>query len=115
MIEEKVENQQAEIKSEYRVLTVMFEVTKKRYFFEVPDGMNYKKGDYVIVETIRGQEIGLSCGRPMMVAVKSLVLPLKPVIKKASEEEQNIYLQQREEAKRAFIPCDRFRGFHPIL
>lgn len=28
MIEEKVENQQAEIKSEYRVLTVMFEVTK---------------------------------------------------------------------------------------
>lgn len=103
MIEEKVENQQAEIKSEYRVLTVMFEVTKKRYFFEVPDGMNYKKGDYVIVETIRGQEIGLSCGRPMMVAVKSLVLPLKPVIKKASEEEQNIYLQQREEAKRAFM------------
>ncbi|EHO17817.1 hypothetical protein HMPREF9466_02653 [Fusobacterium necrophorum subsp. funduliforme 1_1_36S] len=32
MIEEKVENQQAEIKSEYRVLTVMFEVTKNDIF-----------------------------------------------------------------------------------
>lgn len=55
----------------------------------------------MIVETIRGQEIGLSCGRPMMVAVKSLVLPLKPVIKKASEEEQNIYLQHIEKKQKA--------------
>src|SRR3712207_3666519 len=102
MIEENIENQEVEIKSEYRVLTVMFEVTKKRYFFEVPEGMDYKKGAYVILETIRGQEIGLSCGKPMMVAVKSLVLPLIPVIKKASEEERKIYLQQREDAKRAF-------------
>lgn len=91
-----------EVKEEYRVLTVMFEVTKKRYFFEVPEGIDYKKGDYVIVETIRGQEIGLSCGKPMLVAGKSVVLPLKPVIKKAEEAELQSYVQQREEAKKAF-------------
>lgn len=89
-------------KEEYLVLTVMFEVTKKRYFFEVPEAMEYIKGDYVIVETIRGQEIGLSCGKPMMVAAKSIVLPLKPVIKKAEPAEIESYMQQRIEAKRAF-------------
>lgn len=90
------------IKEEYLVLTVMFEVTKKRYFFEVTDGVEYRKGDYVIVETIRGQEIGLSCGNPMVVATKSVVLPLKPVIKKAEPKELESYMRQRTESKRAF-------------
>lgn len=101
-VEVEVAQGNMEIKPEYRVLTVMFEITKKRYFFEVPEGIEYKKGDYVIVETIRGQEVGLSCGKPMTVAAKSVVLPLKPVIKKVNEKELESYLQQREEAKKAF-------------
>lgn len=102
MRKEEQQEEKKERKEEYRVLTVMFEVTKKRYFFEVPEGVDYQKGDYVIVETIRGEEIGLSCGKAMMVAGKSIVLPLKPVLKKATESEIENYLKQRKDAKQAF-------------
>lgn len=60
----------------------MFEITKKRYYFEVVDDIEYKKGDKVIVDTVRGKEIGVVYGEPMMMKEEQLVLPLKPVIKK---------------------------------
>lgn len=66
----------------YKVLGVMFEITKKRYYFEVVDDIEYKKGDKVIVDTVRGKEIGVVYGEPMMMKEEQLVLPLKPVIKK---------------------------------
>ena len=42
-------------KKEYNVLGVMFEITKKRYYFEVIDNTEYKKGDKVIVDTEIGR------------------------------------------------------------
>ena len=72
------------------VLIVTFETTKKRYYFEVLGNETFKKNDKVIVETIRGTE---------------LVLPIKPVLKLASEKEIETYNLQRKEADEAFIVC----------
>ncbi|MGL4672415.1 MAG: hypothetical protein ACRCZR_07310, partial [Cetobacterium sp.] len=71
----------------YNILGVMFETTKKRYSFEIIDNLDYKKGDKVIVDTVRGKEIGIVYGGPMQLPERVLVLPLKPVVKKAEAEE----------------------------
>lgn len=109
---ENVENTNAEsqeVKEEtnkkYTVLGVMFEVTKKRYYFEVVDGINYKKGDKVLVDTIRGKEIGVAYSEPMELEERLLVLPLKPVLKKAGPEEVTEYEKLKEESKKANKIC----------
>lgn len=90
----------------FNVVGVIFEVTKKRYYFEaVNKDEVYKKGDQVIVDTIRGQEIGTIYNTLMSLSEKHLVLPLKPVIKKASEEEIAKYSALREEALKAQEIC----------
>lgn len=94
-----------ELNKEYNVLGVMFDITKKRYSFEIKDNTEYKKGEQVIVETIRGQEIGTVYAPPMKIKGRDLVLPLKPVIKKASEEEKNRYNELRQQGKEAFEIC----------
>ena len=92
-------------KKEYNVLGVMFEITKKRYYFEVIDNTEYKKGDKVIVDTVRGKEVGIVYGEPRMLPEKELVLPLKPVIKKADEDEIRRYNELKEESAKANKLC----------
>ncbi len=90
----------------FTVLGVMFDITKKRYYFEVVDKNEvYKKGDKVIVDTIRGQEVGIVYNLPMTLSEKFLVLPLKPVIKKADAEEIARYEELRKEAIEAQRIC----------
>lgn len=89
----------------YKVLGVMFEITKKRYYFEIVDDIEYKKGDKVIVDTVRGKEIGVVYGEPMMMKEEQLVLPLKPVIKKADEQEIKRYNELKEESAKANAQC----------
>lgn len=89
----------------HKVLVIMFEMTKKRYYFEVIDNMKFEKNDKVIVDTIRGREIGIVCGEPLMMKEKDLILPLKPVLKLASNEEIETYEKQKKEAEEAFLIC----------
>lgn len=93
----------------YKVLGVIFNVTKKRYYFEVKekDNMVYKRGDKVIVDTARGQELGTIYAEPVMKDEKELVLPLKAVIKKASESEHEYFLKLRDEADKALEICKK--------
>lgn len=101
--EERVEEPK-EIKY-YKVLGVMFEVTKKRYYFEVTDNTEYKRGEKVLVDTARGKEIGVVYGEARTLPETELVLPLKPVLKKASVEEIQRYNNLREEAEAAYLVC----------
>lgn len=112
--ENKVVETSAPEKKEYNVLGVMFEITKKRYYFEVIDNTEYKKGDKVIVDTVRGKEVGVVYGEPRMLPEKELVLPLKPVIKKADEDEIKRYNELKEESAKANKLC-RERIIHHKL
>lgn len=111
-MEENIKEQENKIvetptpeKKEYNVLGVMFEITKKRYYFEVIDNTEYKKGDKVIVDTVRGKEVGVVYGEPRMLPEKDLVLPLKSVIKKADEDEIKRYNELKEESEKANKLC----------
>ncbi|MGL4392450.1 MAG: PSP1 domain-containing protein [Fusobacteriaceae bacterium] len=91
----------------YSVLGVLFEVTRKRYYFNVPENSDYKKGDKVIVDTIRGRELGIAYSKTLMLPERLLVLPLKPVLKKASENDTAIYDQLKLDSKKAFELCKK--------
>lgn len=86
------------------VLGVVFEVTKKKYYFEILDDIEYKKGDKVVVDTVRGQEIGIVYALPQYISTseENIVLPLKPVIKKADEFEIERYENLKYEAREAY-------------
>ena len=45
-----------------KILNIKFRKTKKVYPFLINDEKNYKKGDHVIVDTIRGEQIGIVLG-----------------------------------------------------
>ena len=63
----------------HTVLIVTFETTKKRYYFEVLGNETFKKNDKVIVETIRGTELGIASNNPIQMKEKDLVLPIKVI------------------------------------
>ena len=44
------------------IMNIKFRKTKKVYPFLINDEKNYKKGDHVIVDTIRGEQIGIVLG-----------------------------------------------------
>lgn len=98
----------------YNILGVMFEITKKRYYFEIIDNQKYKKGDMVIVDTVRGQEIGIVYAEARMLPEEELILPLKPVLKKASNQEIERYNQLKKEAKEANKICKERISFHKL-
>ena len=89
----------------YKVVRVIFEITKKRYYFEVTDNYPYKKGDKVIVDTARGQELGVVYAEPQDLDEKVLVLPLKPVLKLASKTEYEHFLELKTNADKAYEEC----------
>lgn len=104
----------AQVPKLYKVLGVMFEVTKKRYYFEVIDNVEYKKGDKVIVDTIRGKEIGVVYGEARMIPEAELVLPLKPVLKRASREEEQRYSQIKIDSLEAKNICKERISYHKL-
>ncbi|UUV19813.1 stage 0 sporulation family protein [Fusobacteria bacterium ZRK30] len=90
-------------KKQYKILGIMFEITRKRYYFEVVDEVEYAVGDRAVVDTARGKEIGLVYMAPKMMGEESLVLPLKPVIRKATPEDNHQFETLKAEAEKANI------------
>ena len=78
--EEKVE-----AKNEYtHFVGVKFANTPRAYFFGVKD-IELALGDKVVVETIRGVELGVIAIEPMPIERYSNSLLLKPIIRKATD------------------------------
>jgi len=88
-------------KKQYKILGIMFEITRKRYYFEVVDDVDYAIGDRAVVDTARGKEIGLVYMAPKMMGEESLVLPLKPVIRKATAGDNQQFETLKAEAEKA--------------
>ncbi|MBQ1647009.1 MAG: stage 0 sporulation family protein [Bacteroidales bacterium] len=86
------------------VIGVRFRRVGKIYYFD-PIGLEIEKGDNVIVETARGVEFGTVVLAPRQVEDSVVVQPLKPVIRKATEEDKEKNLANREKEKEAFNIC----------
>ncbi len=70
-----------------KIVGIKFRNTCKTYYFDPKDEF-YKKGSGVIVETARGTEYGEVIIEPTEVDDDKIVQPLKPIIRKASEKDE---------------------------
>lgn len=88
----------------YSVVGVRFKKAGKIYYFD-PMNLGVRRDHYVIVETARGIEYGKVVIGPKNVSESEVVLPLKKVIRIASEEDARIVENNKAAAKDAFGIC----------
>lgn len=87
-----------------KVIGVRFRTAGKIYYFD-PAGLDIKKGDHVIVETARGVEYGCAVDDIVEQSEESVVMPLKPVIRVATEEDDKKAIEKVDKEKKAFQIC----------
>ena len=87
-----------------KVIGVRFRKAGKVYFFD-PVGLEIKTGDNVIVETARGIEYGKVVIGNKEVEEDKVIQPLKPVIRVATLEDDEIERRNKEKEKEAFVIC----------
>lgn len=93
-------NEQAEFP--YLVF-IQFEESKKPYSFGAYE--YYHVNDYVVVETVRGQEIGKVCVPTLDFDPKKVKGECKPVLRKATDEDLAIREENKRKAKEAMKIC----------
>jgi cell fate regulator YaaT (PSP1 superfamily) len=86
------------------VIGVRFRRAGKIYYF-APAGLEIKLGDNVIVETARGIEYGNVVLGIREIEDDMIVQPLKPVIRVATAEDDEIERKNKEKEKEAFKIC----------
>ncbi len=84
----------AESDTEVEIIGIRFKEVGKVYYFS-PKQIQFKQGEYAIVETARGVECGEVVQNNRMVPESSIVSPLKSVMHKATEAEINTLKENR--------------------
>jgi len=87
-----------------KVIGVRFRKAGKVYYFD-PLDFDIKQGSNVIVETARGVEYGFVVLAPKEVEEDKVIQPLKPVIRPATPEDDEIERSNKEKEKEAFKIC----------
>lgn len=87
-----------------KILGVRFKRSGKIYYFD-PQEFDLKKGDFAIVETIRGLEYGEVVLDPKDIPEEELKFELKPVVRKAGPDDRLTHVENKEKEKRAFSLC----------
>ena len=87
-----------------KVIGIRFRQNGKIYYFD-PGDLDIKTGASAIVETARGVEFGNVVTGPKQVADDEIVMPLKPVIRIATDEDRKVVEENKEKEKAAFGVC----------
>jgi cell fate regulator YaaT (PSP1 superfamily) len=88
----------------YAVVGVRFKQAGKIYYFD-PDDLPIGKDQVVIVETARGIEYGKVVIGKKYVSEGEVVLPLKRVLRLATEEDRRQVMENKAAAERALSLC----------
>ena len=86
------------------IVGVRFKNAGKIYYFD-PLDFEIEENMDVVVETARGLEYGTIVVGKKEIDEESLVSPLKPIIRIATEEDTKIYKENKEKAKETFELC----------
>lgn len=87
-----------------KVVGIRFRNAGKIYFF-APGDFDVKRGTHVIVETVRGIEYGTCVNDPKDVTDDELVSPLKPILRIATEKDDEQAIENRAKEREAFDLC----------
>lgn len=86
------------------IVGVGFMKTGKTYYFD-PKGIQFEMGDMVIAQTARGMELGHILIPNKMIDESELVAELKPVERKATDDDLKKYHENREKREDAMKVC----------
>ncbi len=85
---------------------IRFKEGGKIYDFDA-DGKTFNKGDYAMVETVRGIECGLVAKANHGISEDNITKPLKKVIRVATEVDIKTLEENKEKEKEAFKICEQ--------
>ncbi|MBF0747409.1 signal peptidase II, partial [Gemella sp. 19428wG2_WT2a] len=88
----------------YEIIGVQFQEAGKKEYFS-PNGERFKENDLVVVESKRGVELGQVKLTNRHVGKDDVVLPLKEVIRHATDEDVEKYHSNLVEADKALALC----------
>ncbi|OOB78987.1 MAG: stage 0 sporulation protein [Epulopiscium sp. Nuni2H_MBin003] len=86
------------------IIGVRFKKAGKIYYFD-PKGIQYAQGDHVLVETIRGIEYGEVVFVNKEIGEEEKISHVRPVIRKATAEDDEVYYKNKSREKEAFFIC----------
>lgn len=108
----KTDKPEAEL-AKYTVVGIRFKVGGKIYYFD-PKGFEITKGESVIVETSRGLELGV-CELPCRtVTEREIVLPLRTVVRIATNDDIARHEANVKYEKEAFETCAQKIAEHKL-
>ena len=96
-----------------RTIKVQFKPVGKRYFFGV-DKYDVKDGDKVVVNTIRGLEMGYCVGEIFNLNEKNLTSELKNIVRIATQEDIKNYEKNKEEQAEIILNTKKFSKNHGL-
>ena len=86
------------------VIGVRFRHGGKVYYFQ-PGANQIEKGDRVVVETSRGVEYGLVVQGPRLASDEDVVAPVRTILRKASQKDEEVNRRNIESEKEAMEIC----------
>lgn len=89
-----------------KLIGVQFQKNGKLYYFDA-DGFELKPGDYVIVDTARGNDLGEVVMGPRETDEDTWKNPLKKTIRIATEQDIQHGMDNRQKEKEAFSICQK--------
>ncbi len=90
--------------NEITVVDIQFRPGQKIYFFD-PAGKSYQAGQQVIIDTARGPEYGTCVAGNHTVSAREVVTPLRPVLQKATPQDEKAVEANRQTEQRAYQHC----------
>ena len=95
------------------IIGVRFKSGGKQYYFD-PAGLEVQPGQGVIVETSRGLEYGECAQGNTQVEEETVVQPLRPLVRIATEEDERTVEKNREKEAKAFQICQEKIAAHGL-
>ena len=86
------------------VVDIQFRPGQKVYYFD-PVGKEYAAGDHLIIDTARGAEYGICTAGNHNISAKEVVSPLRPVLRKATAQDERTVEANRKTEEKAFAVC----------
>ena len=95
------------------VVSVRFRGGAKNYYFD-PNGLTIEPGQYVVVETAQGMEYVCCVEGNHEVPEQSVVQPLRPVVRIATENDHKAAAYNQKREKEAFAICEKKIAAHKL-
>ena len=95
------------------VVDIRFRNNAKSYYFD-PAGLTLTAGTHVVIDTARGDEFGVCAAGNHPVKPRELVLPLRKVLRAATEQDERTNAENQEKEKKAFEICQQKIAAHGL-